>query len=267
MIYTLANTDENIEFDDVSSYIPKRENVRFSIILPTYNESELIRKIINNISDVLKSENFEIIVVDDMSPDNTADIVKELIQSHKNITLLSRKKRGVFSAQQDGSKIAAGRYLVLMDADFSHPPVKILEMADHIGHNNIVSCSRFLPESKIIAPFSRKYSTILLNTALRIIFGGWITDYSSIFLMADRKEWNKLHFYYDSVWGEAGMEIFHQARLNNLAVEEIPFTYNFREEGDSKSGNLLKYGYIYFKRAIDIKFFYKGKYESGKNSA
>ena len=77
--------------------------------------------------------------------------------------------------------------------------------------------------------------------------------------MADRKEWNKLHFYYDSVWGEAGMEIFHQAKLNNLAVEEIPFIYNFREEGDSKSGNLLKYGYIYLKRAIDIKFFYKGK--------
>ena len=76
--------------------------------------------------------------------------------------------------------------------------------------------------------------------------------------MADKQKWEKLRFYYDSIWGEAGIEIFHQARLNNLKVKEIPFTYNFREEGNSKSDKLLKYAYVYIKRALDIKFFYRG---------
>lgn len=255
MIYNLVNNDENLSFDDISSYTPKRENIHFSIILPTYNESELIQKIINSVSLTLLSESFEIIIVDDSSPDNTAGIVKEMIKSSKNITLLVRNKRGVFSAQQDGIKIAAGRYVVLMDADFSHPPAKILEMINHIDHNDIVSCSRFLTDSKIMAPFSRKYSTILLNLVLAVILRyPNITDYSSIFLMAEKKEWEKLQFHYDSVWGEAGIEIFHQAILNKLAIEEIPFTYNFREEGKSKSDNLLKYAYIYLKRAFSIKF-------------
>ena len=260
MNYVLRTYKTNTTFDDIFNYRNPKKDIEISVVVPTYNESQVIEKLIRSISKTLEGKKFEIIVVDDSSPDSTSRVVQGLLNEFKQLVLLTRNKRGVFSAQQDGIKIAAGKYVVLMDADFSHPPAKILEMINHIDHNDIVSCSRFLPKSKIIAPFSRKYSTVLLNTVLRIIFGGWISDYSSIFLMVDRKKWNKLHFYYDSVWGEAGMEIFHQAKLNNLAVEEIPFTYNFREEGDSKSGNLLKYGYIYLKRAIDIKFFYKGNY-------
>lgn len=263
MLYNLINNDEEISFEDISIYKPKKENIDFSVILPTYNEKELISKIINEVSEALKNQNFEIVVVDDNSPDGTSQIVKTLIKSNKNINLLVRKRRGVFSAQQDGVKVASGKYIILMDADFSHPPVKISEMIDHINHNDVVSCSRFLPGSQIIAPFSRKYSTIMLNWVLRVILGGgWITDYTSIFLLANKKEWKKLTFYYDSVWGEAGIEIFHQAKLKRLAVEEIPFTYNFREEGNSKSDNLLKYAWVYLKRALSIKFFYRGKNEA-----
>lgn len=257
MIYTLITQTDNLTFDDIGNANYTKKDADISIILPTFNEAELIKKLITNISLVIEGLNFEIVVVDDDSPDGTSLIIEELTKINSRITLLNRKKRGVFSAQLDGIKISSGKNIILMDADFSHSPAKILEMLNYTKEYDIVSCSRFLKNSRIIAPFSRKYSTILLNIVLRRMLNFGVTDYTSIFLAAKKDSWNKLTFYYDSVWGEAGMEIFKQARLHNLSIREIPFTYNFREEGDSKSDNLFKYAYIYLKRAIDIRFFYK----------
>lgn len=256
MVYSLRSYNERMSFDDITTYTTARNHVKLSVILPTYNESELITKLIKKIHDTLTGVQHEIIVVDDNSPDNTSILVESLINKYP-VVLLQRKKRGVFSAQLDGVRVAAGEYVLLMDADFSHPPSKLIDMIKQMEEYDLVSCSRFLKESKIIAPFSRKWSTILLNLVLRRMLPLGVTDYSSIFLVVKKDKWKKLHFFYDSVWGEAGMEIFTQARINQMSVKEIPFTYNYREEGNSKSDKLWKYAFIYLKRAIDLKFFYK----------
>ena len=256
-MYHLQTTSESQEFDKISDYKVKRQKKNISIIIPTYKEEALIGKLIDAISSQMIGLDYEIVVVDDSSPDNTSKEVIGRFGNTEEVVLLERKKRGVFSAQLDGTKVATGEILVLMDADFSHPPQKIRELISVLNQFDIVSCSRFLKESKMIAPFTRKYSTIAFNYIIRILLNFGISDYTSIFFAVKRNSWEKLKFHYDSIWGEAGMEIFKQARLNNLLIKEIPFIYNYREEGESKADNYLKYAFVYMKRALQVRFFYK----------
>ena len=73
--------------------------------------------------------------------------------------------------------------------------------------------------------------------------------------MTIRKEKLKhLKFKYKTIWGEFDMELFYRAIKKGFKVKEVPFTYKFREEGVSKSENLLKYAYVYLKRALELRF-------------
>ena len=100
-----------------------------SIIIPTYNESANISKLIEAIKDNLPYGIFtEIIVVDDNSPDNTAKIAEEYFSSIKEktthtINVIKRKaKDGLSSAILNGIQQASGNTIIVMDSDFSHPP-------------------------------------------------------------------------------------------------------------------------------------------------
>ncbi|KAG9135792.1 hypothetical protein Leryth_002509 [Lithospermum erythrorhizon] len=102
----------------------KGEN-KYSIIIPTYNERLNIALIIYLVFKHLKDFNFEIIVVDDGSPDGTQDIVKQLQQVYGEDHILLRpraKKLGLGTAYVHGLKHASGNFVVIMDADLSHHP-------------------------------------------------------------------------------------------------------------------------------------------------
>jgi len=100
------------------------------IVIPTYNEKENIENIINAVLPL--SEKFEILVVDDNSPDGTANIIKKLIKNGcDRLHLIEREgKLGLGTAYIAGFKWALSRDYDLiseMDADFSHPPEKLIE--------------------------------------------------------------------------------------------------------------------------------------------
>ncbi len=108
-----------------------------SIIIPTYNESQNIVKILNTISKyVPKNISTEAIVVDDNSPDGTGKIVEEYLKDFKKvagytINIIHRKaKNGLSSAILNGIQNAKGETIVVMDSDFSHPPQIIPKMIE-----------------------------------------------------------------------------------------------------------------------------------------
>ncbi|SRR3989338_5135938 len=226
-----------------------------SVILPTYCEEELIGKMIESISRNLGDINHEIIIVDDDSKDRTPEIIDRYAKESSVVALHRYGKRGILSAIVDGIKISRGHTIVLMDADFSHPPEKIPELLSYLPEYDFVSASRFIAGSRIVAPFSRKAATIALNTALRIILGLQPHDLTGVFHAIKRNKLLSLQLRYPAVWGEFDMELFYLAARNKLLIKEIPFTYDFRKEGQSKSENLLKYGWIYITRALRIRFF------------
>lgn len=125
----------------------------FLVIVPTYNEIENIQKLIHRIkSDVEVS--IEVLVVDDNSPDGTAEKVLEIQKTTPNLHLMKRSgKMGLGSAYLSGFHAAfdAGfAYVITMDSDLSHAPEVINDMAAQIGQCDLVIGSRYVHGGKII---------------------------------------------------------------------------------------------------------------------
>ncbi len=94
-----------------------------SIILPTYNERENIIPLLRRLTDILSEKSYEIVVVDDDSPDGTWKFVQEEMYHHSTIKLIRRTdKHGLTSALNAGIDASAGDVVVWLDSDFQHPP-------------------------------------------------------------------------------------------------------------------------------------------------
>ena len=242
-----------VQADDISSC--KLKGKRYvSVVLPTYNEAGNIERLIAALSESLKGHAFEIVVVDDSSTDGTGAIIDRYAK--KNVVAVHRSGiRGIFSALMDGIRLSRGEVVVIMDADFSHPPRIVPELVREIKNFDLVSGSRFVSGAGIEAPFSRKFATLALNFACRFLLGTNILDSTGGFHAIKKKKLNEIAFRYPSIWGEFDMELLYVARKKGFKIKEIPFTYKFREEGTSKSSNLLKYGWVYLSRAVQLRLF------------
>lgn len=119
-----------------------------SVILPTYNEAENITRVIRQISNVLGREKieFEIIVVDDNSPDGTAHIASDLENDYPVTTYVRKKERGLSKSVIKGFELAKGDICVVMDADLSHPVGRIPAMIKPIVEDrcDVTVGSRYL---------------------------------------------------------------------------------------------------------------------------
>lgn len=128
---------------------------KYSVIVPTYNERRnigilylLLRKAFDHSS--LSNDEFEIIVVDDNSPDGTQDVVKALQKEYKDDRLLLRPragKLGLGTAYIHGLSHASGEFVVIMDADMSHHPKAIPEFIakQRESDYDVVTGTRYVP--------------------------------------------------------------------------------------------------------------------------
>lgn len=205
-----------------------------SLVIPTYNEKKNIGKLIERLEKIFKSKRIqaEIIIVDDNSPDGTADVVDGLAKKHRNIKLIRRPgKMGLSSAVIDGFKISRGNVLGAMDADFSHPPEKIPEMLEAIEKDNfdLVIGSRYAKDGRIenwpaLRKITSRGATILAMPLTRI------KDPVSGFFMLKRSviAGRKL----SPTGYKIGLEIIVKGKYDKS--KEIPFVFSNRKSGKSK---------------------------------
>jgi len=120
--------------------------MKVSIVIPTYNERLNICLLIKKIITFLKKD-FEIIVVDDNSPDKTVEEVKKNFKNKKEIKVFFRKKeKGLGAAILFGIKKAKGEIIVGMDADFNHPPELLPKLIKETKNFDFVVASRFIKD-------------------------------------------------------------------------------------------------------------------------
>ena len=238
-----------------------------SIIIPTYNESENIINLLDAIKINLPDSVFsEIIVVDDNSPDGTSSLVSEYIKNednyHKNddngnsnsssnvtrtnckFLILNRKeKNGLIPAILEGIKNSTGKYILIMDADFSHPPEAIPKMVDALlkNSNSIVVGSRYVKNGSIVGwPFKRR---LLSRGAAKIARLGLrvknVSDPMSGFFAFPRSILDNVRI--DTKGYKILLEIL--VKIRGVSVVEIPYTFTDRQSGKSKmnSGVILDY--------------------------
>jgi dolichol-phosphate mannosyltransferase len=238
--------------------LPRQEEMvepskaKLSIVLPTYNESRNIGKMLDSIAETLSSyPAAEIIVVDDNSPDGTAAIAslhaKNISHRYKkklHVEIIRREgKHGLSSAIVAGVQSATGDLVVVMDGDFSHPPYIIPSIIDALQHSNfdIVVASRYIKGGSISGwPFRRrlisKGATKIAQYGLRIE----INDPVSGFFAFRRDIINGIRF--DAIGYKILLEIL--VKTKGARVKEIPYTFTDRSKGDSKLNIGTMFDYV-----------------------
>lgn len=163
------------------------DEVKITIVIPTYNEAKNIPKLISALFS-LQLTDMNIIVVDDNSPDGTGQISEDLDQEYGGrIRVLHRPgKMGIGSAYIQGFCLAienGAEAIGQMDADFSHPPDKVVELAEALDNCDFAIGSRYVPEGSLdenwplwrkgLSSFGNFYARTILNLPLRDVTGGF----------------------------------------------------------------------------------------------
>jgi len=220
-----------------------------SVILPTYKEEQNIGFLVDKLKQVLYGEDYEILVVDDDSPDMTS---YEAVSRGAKVITRKARKGNLFESIKLGVKNAKGDYIVMMDADLSHPPEKITEMLEYKEYD-VVSCSRYMHGGKMIAPtFITRNASKVMNYLLKMILGLGYSDITGGFHLMKKSTFNKLGFRYPADWGEFDLELFYRAKEQGLLIKEVPFVYIARKYGQSKTRS-LKYAIKYLVRAVELR--------------
>ena len=120
---------------------------KISVVLPTYNEINNIKKLVSSVQQILNkiTSDYEIIIVDDNSPDGTGNFMKAYSKDNEKIKVLIRKlKTGLGDAYRYGFQYITGDIIFQMDADLSHNPKEIPKFINALKYNDIVVGSRYI---------------------------------------------------------------------------------------------------------------------------
>ncbi len=212
------------------------------VIIPTYNEKENIENIIRY-TFKLKKE-FDILIIDDGSPDGTADIVKHLIELFPNRLFLEQRqgKLGLGTAYIHGFRWALKRdyqYVFEMDADFSHPPKKLIDMYNACSKDgyDVAIGSRYL-DGKISVvnwPIGRVIMSYYASVFVRLILNVKISDATAGFICYKRNVLEKIDFNKIQFVGYAfQIETKYTAYKLGFKITEVPIVFTDRVLGQSK---------------------------------
>jgi dolichol-phosphate mannosyltransferase len=215
-----------------------------SVILPTYNEAPNIAAMVRRVRAVLTPVD-QIIVVDDRSPDGTAQAVRSLQPPDPNLLLIVRSSNpGLAPSTQRGIEAATGDIVVWLDADLSQPPEKIPQLVEQIevAGYDIAVASRYVPgggdarwrtgDSVLVAHVALSWTLMAITTrALQCDFHDWSSGF-----IAGRSHAIRSLLPLHGGYGEYFMDLICRASAAGLRLVEVPYVLTARRRGQSKTG-------------------------------
>ena len=217
-----------------------------SIILPTYNERDNICDLIDAINQAVTPSGlaWEVLVVDDSSPDGTAEAVRQRYDLGGSGTTgpvklhVRSSDKGLAKAIRYGLEHASGRTLVVMDTDFNHDPAMIPQMVDLLRYYELVIGSRFVMRGGM-EDTARYRMSLLYNVFIRLLFHTQIQDNLSGFFAVRRETLFALQPKFDRIfygYGDYFIRLLLLAWRNGWKILEVPVFYILRRHGESKTG-------------------------------
>mgnify|MGYP001143227514 FL=1 len=234
------------------------------IIIPTYNEKENIEKIILKVFSL--DVDFDILIVDDGSPDGTANIVKEIQKTYpKKLHIVERTgKLGLGTAYIFGFKWALKNnydYIFEMDADFSHDPDDLIRLykACHEEKGDVAIGSRYIKGVNIVNwPMSRLLMSFFASKYVKIITGMPIHDSTAGFKCYKRSVLEKINLEKIQFVGYAfQIEMKFTAWKYGFNVVEVPVIFTDRQEGASKMSGGIFFEAFFGVMQMKIKSYFK----------
>jgi dolichol-phosphate mannosyltransferase len=227
-----------VDFQSIEGNIDVKAEI--GVILPTYCEAANIEKLIHEIESL--NLDVSVLAIDDSSPDGTADTVRSLQRKYDNILLFVRPgKFGLGTAITDAFKIFMSlknppKYLITMDADYSHNPRDIPRLlSDAKNRRDLVIGSRYCKGGKIVGWSSmRKLISVCANAIARISVGTKVCDCTSGFRCYSTNFVKKVIGSLHSQTYEIQIETVRQAAKVGGHITETPVTFTNRKRGKSK---------------------------------
>lgn len=144
-------------------------NSKISIVIPVYNSQGTIEELVVRIEKSLKEYEYEIILVNDGSKDNTAEICADLVEKHKNIIFINLSKNfGQHNALIAGMNYVSGQYVITMDDDLQNPPEEIMKLIDKLNQGYDVVYAKYqLKKHSKFRNFGSKVNDKMANILLK----------------------------------------------------------------------------------------------------
>jgi dolichol-phosphate mannosyltransferase len=224
-------------------------SIQLSIVLPTYNESKNLREMVRRLTKLLDDSfgnRYEIIVVDDNSPDRTWELAESLALEYPSVKVMRREnERGLSTAVIRGWQVARGEVLGVIDADLQHPPEVLLALTQPLGRGaDIAIASRHLEGGGVSDwSFARRFISRAAQIIGLVILPGVVSrvsdPMSGCFLIRRVAiEGVKL----SPVGYKILIEVLGRGRCR--WIDEVPYIFRERAEGESKATNKIYVQYL-----------------------
>ncbi|MBI5393397.1 glycosyltransferase [Candidatus Woesearchaeota archaeon] len=216
-----------------------------SIVLPTYNEKKNIEILIPELENLLLKNkyNFEIIVVDDSSPDGTAETAEEMNKRYRNVRVILRKKKeGIGAALRDGYNAAKNDIIISMDSDLSFDIKDILRFMEKIneGYDLVLGGRHGTDknyEKKEFKIYVKWFISKFGNKMNKVLSGVNISDFTANFRAITKSAWKSIKTKENT--NSILLEMIILTKVKGYKIIEIPVQFKDRIHGESKI-NLAK---------------------------
>lgn len=221
--------------------------MKLSIISPTLNEAQNIPTLIEHLQRALGDMDYEILIVDDNSPDLTWSVAEQISRNDPRVKTLRRMQNpGLGRAVVDGFSAAEGDILACIDADLQHDPSILPAMIAELQRGmDIVVGSRHV-EGGGFGKWSRwrRFESWCANKVAQVLLGFEVKDLMSGYFLIWREDFNRIQ----EQLSENGFKILLEilAKLRTARVKEVPYTFRSRAVGESKLSS--KIVLLYFKQ-------------------
>ena len=211
------------------------------VIIPTYNEKENIEKMIQTVL-AIEEHQFDILIIDDNSPDGTGEIVDSIAATEPRVNIIKRSgKLGLGTAYITGFKWSLEQgydYIIEMDADFSHPPRKLIELQDACANQgaDVAVGSRYLTGVNVVNwPMGRVLMSYYASAYVRIVTGLKVRDTTAGFVCYRREVLESINLDTVEFKGYAfQIEMKFTAYRMGFTIKEVPIVFVNRVLGTSK---------------------------------
>jgi dolichol-phosphate mannosyltransferase len=235
--------DDSAKPDITLTPVPGAE---LSVIVPTFNERENVAELVKRLDKSLISCSWEVIFVDDDSPDETSDCARHLAQRDHRVRCIQRiGRRGLSSACIEGMLASSAPYLAVIDGDLQHDETLLLPMLDALksGQEDVVIGSRYVAGGGVGSwDVERLHMSRYATRLSRLVIGSHLKDPMSGFFMIRREAFAAAVRNLSVIGFKILLDLFASSP-RPLRFKELPYQFRSRRAGESKLDSRAKWDY------------------------
>jgi dolichol-phosphate mannosyltransferase len=223
-------------------------SLELAVVVPTFNERGNIAELVERLATVLAGISYEVVIVDDDSPDGTSEAVRQIALYQPRVRMLRRiGRRGLASACLEGMMSTAAPYIAVMDGDLQHDESILPSMLREARQNrrDVVVASRNVAGASMGGFAERRVRLSNLGLKLsRLILHAEVHDPMSGFFLVDRKFVEETIYRTSGIGFKILVDLLASTR-RPVKLAEIPYTFRRRESGESKLDVTVGLEYLY----------------------